>query len=244
MKKCLIISNQNIYDLININGLINYLSKKYNLLYLIINITNFIIAEKIFINIPNLILICENSSENIIKMKDIEILKLNICDNSQVVLINDFSIDYFKIFYENIKLKYELKYTYEYLERDFEEEDKFFKKIVDDYQDGYIFYYNHNKDKKLIIDDYKLVFNPIYNYYEDDESKKDKWKDIKHNTLFDLLKIIENSDEIHLFDINLYSFMPFLNLKKVKKKYIYFDNILIKNYHKNLKDFTFIYYNN
>ena len=47
MKKCLIISNQNIYDLININGLINYLSKKYNLLYLIINITNFIIIYKL-----------------------------------------------------------------------------------------------------------------------------------------------------------------------------------------------------
>ena len=65
MNKCLIISNQNIYDLININGLINYLSNNYNYIYLLIKPENINNANIIFYGSDNLILTVNNNFENI-----------------------------------------------------------------------------------------------------------------------------------------------------------------------------------
>lgn len=244
MNKCLIISNQNIYDLMNINGLINYLSYEYDLIYLFVNYTIVNDANIIFKNISNIILVESNNFNKIDKKySNCKIIKLGIYNEKCIknLNINDSSINYFEYFYNQLNLNYDIKYKYEYLDRDMYGENKYFEKIKNFFKDGYIFYYNKNKD--FIINDVKCIFNPIYNYYEDDSFNKNKWIDIKYNNIFDLLEIIENAEEIHLFDIDLYSVMPYLNLDNVKNKYIYHNNIMIKEYHKKLKDFRFIYYN-
>ena len=245
MKKCLIISNQNIYDLININGLINYLSYKYDLVHLLVTSKNMNSSNIIFKNITNLILIENNDFNNINSTYiDNEIINLGSYNKNCIkdFSVNNLSINYFEYFYNQLELSYELKYKYEYLERDFYEENKYYEKVKKLFKDGYIFYYNKNKN--FVINDKKYVYNPIYNYYEDDINNKNKWIDIKYNNIFNLLSIIEGAEEIHIFDLDIYSLMPYLNLKKVKNKYIYFNNILLKNYHKNVDDFNFIYYSN
>ena len=243
MKKCLFLSNQNIYDFVNVNGLLYYLSLKYDIIYVVINSENMEYAYIIFKNIINLIFI-ENNYTVDEKYNDCEIIKLG---NNNKNCIRNLSIDnvllnYFQYFYQQLNLDYEIKYKYENLERDFKEENKYYKKVKNLFKEGYIFYYDFKKN--FIIDDSYSVFNPIYNYYEEDSYNKDKWIDIEYKNIFNLLEIIENAEEIHLFDINLFSIMPFLNLNNVKNKYIYHNNIMIKEYHKNLKDFKFIYYNN
>ena len=57
MKKCLFLSNQNIYDFVNVNGLLYYLSLKYDIIYVVINSENMEYAYIIFKNIINLIFI-------------------------------------------------------------------------------------------------------------------------------------------------------------------------------------------
>ena len=244
MNKCLIISNQNIYDLININGLIKYLSNNYNFIYLFIKPENINDANIIFFGIDNLILTVVNNFKNINNINNFDkVIKLGIYNDNKIenYTIDNLSINYFELFYSILNINFEIKYKYEYLNRNVTNENKYYNKIIDKYKDGYIFYYNKNSD--LIIDDYKMVYNPLDNYYKNDEYKIDYWINIGHDNIFDLLEIIENAEEIHIFDLDLYSLMPFLNLKKVKNKYIYHNNILIKNYHEKLKDFKFIYYN-
>lgn len=249
MKNCLIITNQNFYDLVNINGLLNYIKDKYDIINLVVrkNIYEHSYFILRLIGNINLIIVDDDINLNEINIDFHDMDKILLGDYNKNIInnfnINNPLINYFAIFYDQLNLDYNIKFEYEHIERDFKSEDYYYKKLLSKLKNGYIFYYN-KFDNFILDDSKKFIFNPLYNYYENDEYKKKNWINLQYNYIFDLSKIIENAYEIHIFDIDIFSIMPYLNLNNVKSKYIYNNNIRIKEYHKNLNDFIFIYHEN
>ena len=267
---CIILSHFEIYDILNISYFIYYLTKKYFIVYLFIKKENIYFYNTCFSHLKNIKYIYIDDIDDIIytnnnviidnkdninlyinnfiknDKSNFVIIKLGIYNTNWVSLKNKYEIDnlpinYFEIFNEQINTYYKINsklniYNYN-LSRNFDNENRFYTKLKEIYKTKYIFVYNLlHKD---IIPNHNNKIN-IYNPYTDIYNNKD-WEKLETTSIMDYLKIIENSEELHINDLNMIVLLSFIDLKHIKNKYFYSNKIFIKEYFKNLQDWNFIY---
>jgi hypothetical protein len=152
---------------------------------------------------------------------------------------------FFKVFYIQANLDYELRYKYIDFERDHEKENNNYNSLINKYGKNYIFVHDHRNlfyqhtyiRSNVEITSDLPIFHPNINYYKNnDEQYYNLWsKDFYYDNILDYCKIIENSTEIHISDSCFSCLCPYLDLSNVSKKYIYTDLNMIE-YHKSFKD--------
>jgi hypothetical protein len=248
-EKCLIISHLSIGDLFIINGIIRYYTIIYNNVYFLCKKKHIKSMIKIFSDNKNIIPICIDIEEDIIsedcyiyeKYKNFNIIKIGIHNNNWYVLKSDIIVgnlpySFFKTFYKQLDLDYEIRYKFEKINRNLNDEILFFNKIMKNY-DKYIFVHDNNYELKNLINnennDIKFFHPNIKNNIKNNIS----------NNILDYCKIIENSEEIHVIFSSFLNLCMYLDLSSVKKKYIYTNIINIKDLHKNMNDWIIIFYN-
>jgi hypothetical protein len=160
------------------------------------------------------------------------------------------SSNFWRYFYKQGNLDYEIRYKYMDIYRNYEKEKELYNKLVNKYGDKYIFIndhrhvsYNHNYKRPNVKINHELpIFHANINYYNENEKKFDLWEiDFLKNNLFDYCMIIENATEIHITDSSFSCLCPYLNLSKVIKKCIYSGHDYV-NYHDSFKDWTILPY--
>lgn len=161
--------------------------------------------------------------------------------------------EFWKKFYYQVKLPYEIRYKYTSINRNYNTETIFYNKIISRYGSKYIFaqdhrsiYYKHKGREKLlnenIINDDIPIFHPNINFYENHKTHKfyNLWNEnLISNNLLDYCTILENATKIIMIDSSFGCLCVYLNLENVKEKIIYSDLDVI-DYHKNFKDWKII----
>ena len=226
---------------------------------------------KIFSDNNNIIPICIDIIEDILpnnhyiyeKYKNFDIIKIGLHNNNWHILksdiiVGDLPYSFFKTFYKQLELDYEIRYKYEKINRNHNSEIFFLNKVMKNY-DKYIFLHDNDKniifrdnDKNIIFRDNDKnnlsniesiipIFHPNINYYNEKSELYNYWLNIISDNILDYCKIIENAEEIHVIFSSFFNLCMYLDLSKVKKKYIYTNIINIKDLHKNMKDWIIIY---
>jgi hypothetical protein len=264
-EKCLIIPHLSIGDLFIINGIIRYHILIYTNVYFLCKKKNINCMIKIFSDNPNIIPVCIDIEDDIVpynhsiykiykSYKNIDIIKLGLHNNNWQILKSDIIVGdlpylFFKTFYKQLGLDYEIRYKYEKINRNNNSEITFFNKVMKKY-DKYIFL--HDNDKNILLYDNDInnlknkkniipIFNPNVNYYNENSEFYNYWANIISDNILDYCKIIENAEEIHVIFSSFFNLCMYLDLSKIKKKYIYTNIINIKDLHKNMKDWIIIY---
>jgi hypothetical protein len=256
--KCLIIGQLNLGDLFILNGAIRYYENIYENVILLCNRKHYKNILHMFndSNIINIICsdekILDNNYHIYNNYKDYDIIKFgSINDNwdslKSSLLINNLPLSFFITYYSQIGIDYDIRYKFEKINRNFDNENIFYEKVMNSYADKYIFAHNcenFNDNFEINNPNNYPIFNPNINYYDYyRDSKYDKfWNGIISDNIFDYCKIIENSIEIHLTFSSFFNLCVFLDLSKVKEKYIYTKITNIKDMHQNLDSWKIIYY--
>lgn len=252
---CILLSNTNIYDLINIYYIINYLSNKYNILYILVENVHINFCKLFFNIIKNIQYL---NKDNIIdlniyindlitfKKEKHDIIKLGHFNNSWELLkdniqIDNMPINYFDIFYKQMNLNYIDYMNYKIINRNYEKEDIFYNKFKDIYTKKYIFTYNLNNINILCYKDNKHdIYDPLTNI-NINNNDNNKWLLLNTDNIMDYLKIIENANELHINDLNMLLLLSKIDLTHIKIKYAYTNKFFFKNYFKELQNWKFIY---
>jgi hypothetical protein len=244
IKKGLLHFNQGFTDIFNCLAFINYYSEKYNYLYIFMrdDIKDFIdyytkdiknikiiyisfslhleywesiTYNNIDISINNNELIYLNIQSNLDDLDKIYIGQMdkfntnypNIWENK----IHTYS-DFVKLFYESNNLNYDIRFKYFNLKRNYDIENIVYEKFINNYGKKYILY--HSDEKTIKLKNY--INNKFHN-------------SINLNGIsiafYDFIKILENSEEIHLHDSCWSVFIYLLDIK-----YNLFKNINIYYY--------------
>ena len=248
---CILLSNTNIYDLINIYYIVDYLSKKYNILYIFIENLNInfcklffnIIKNIQYLNKDNIIDLNIYINDFIIfKKEKHDVIKLGSFNNNWEQLqdnikIDNMPINYFDIFYKQLNLNYINYINYKIINRNYEKEDIFYVKFNNICSKNFIFTYNLNNMDILYYKDNKYdVYDPLTNI-----NNNDKWVLLNTDNIMDYLKIIENADELHINDLNMLLLLSTIDLKHIKIKCAYTSKFFLKTYFKELQNWKFIY---
>ena len=162
-----------------------------------------------------------------------------INDTKQIDKINYFyytNIDEFLKKYNLDNIKYKLCQIY----RNYELEHLLYDELKNKIGDNYIFYFNNNQNKIINYFEDIYVYNPILNFYEKDHPKYDLWIDLNINNYSLYLTIIENSKEIHIYDLDLLYLILEINLNNIKIKNFYYHDIFIKQKDNRLHDWNII----
>lgn len=127
--------------------------------------------------------------------------------------------------------------------RNFYQENIYYKKLISNIGKEYIFYYNNTNKSIINYFDNKYVFNPIKNFYNEYDKKSDLWIDLEIKNILYYLKIIENSFEIHIYDIDLLYLLLEIDLDSIDNKYFYYNDVMIKEEDDRLKNWNIIFIN-
>ena len=256
--KCLLIGQLSLGDLFILNGLIKYYENIYENVILLCNRKNYKNMQHIFKDSNTINIIC--SEEKIqdhnhyiySKYDDYDIIKLgdnndnwNKCRSQ--LLINNLSLSFFITYYTQLDIDYDIRYKFEKIYRNIEEEKLFYEKVMNNYNNKYIFIHNcenFNDNFQINNTNNYPIFHPNVNYYDyySDLKYNKYWNGIISDNICDYCKIIENSTEIHVTFSSFFNLCMFLDLSKVKEKYIYTKITNIKDMHKNLNSWKIIYY--
>ena len=160
----------------------------------------------------------------------------------------DYSQTFWRCFYKQANLDYEIRYKYRDIYRNYEKEGEFYNKIINKYGNKYIFVNDHRhvsykhigpRPDIKINNEFPILHSNI-NYYNENEKYFNLWEiDFVKNNLFDYCMIIENATEIHITDSAFSCLCPYLDLSKVIKKVIYTGYDCV-NYHNSFKDWIII----
>lgn len=276
--KCLIIGHLGLGDLFIINSIVRYYTKKYNIVYILCKKYNLKTIMQMYSDNKHIYPIAIDINENIIPFEhyifdifneDCDIIKLGLHNNNWFTYKSsyndgDFPNLFFKTFYEQIDLNYNIRYKYEKINRNISSEQLFYTKCMNNYNNNYIFVhlntenynttyntpYNSNKNLSLFSEEYIKenknipIFTPNYNYYLNDiENKYYKcWNNSISYNIIDYCKILENAHEIHVTFSSFFNLCMFINLSNVKKKCLYTNITNIKEFHNNIIDWNIILY--
>lgn len=127
--------------------------------------------------------------------------------------------------------------------RNFDQENIYYKKLISNIGKEYIFYYNNTNKSIINYFDNKYVFNPLINFYNEYDKKSDLWIDLEIKNILYYLKIIENSFEIHIYDIDLLYLLLEIDLDSIDNKYFYYNDVMIKEEDDRLKNWNIIFIN-
>jgi hypothetical protein len=257
-EKCLIAGHLGLGDLITINGLVRYYSKLYNNIYLLCKKENYKSIIQIYSDNSKIIPIFIDTNEHIISIdhnifkiyKDCDIIKLGVLNNNWYVLKSNYTIgnlpySFFETFYKQCNLEYSIRYEYEKINRNKIKEKNFYNKTMNKFH-KYIFIHSNNLNLKIsdeFITKNIPIFDPNNNYYDESSIYYNLWNNEISYNILDYCMILENAEELHLSFSSFFSLCMFLDLKNVKKKYIYTNITNIKDYHKNMYDWNIIYKN-
>ena len=114
---------------------------------------------------------------------------------------------YDMIFYKQMSVSYNKRFTNCYWKRNSAEEDRVYKKLV-----------KKNKKKYIFVHD-----DPSLNYKIDESFFSKEYEVIKNDSseiLFNMGKVIENAEELHLMESSIRNMAESLNLK-AKNKFLY-----------------------
>lgn len=218
MNEILFILDNKIKLIIELYNILNYVYIYYDNIYIFSNNKYFQLNNHIFFNINNVKIINEiNDYNNLTKYTSIVDFKNNIdfnANNIELIPIN----------------------------RNLKSESIIYNKLVKAIGNEYIFYYNPNNDKKIINYFGKLyIFNPLNNFYDENHSKYNMWIDLNVINMLQYSTIIENSKELHIYDIDLLYLILELDTKHINNKFFYYHDILIKKNDARLKDWNIIF---
>jgi hypothetical protein len=172
---------------------------------------------------------------------NIKIISLGNHNNATFNL--DSGINFWKIFYKQANLDYNIRYNYININRNENNERLLYNKVIENYGKNYIFTHDHRSytykhydiRRNVYVNNVNdiPVFHPNFNYYDNDLNHKyyNLWFDFISNNLLDYCMILENASEIHITDSCFSCLLCYLNLEKVKVKKIYTALDLI-DYHK------------
>ena len=166
-------------------------------------------------------------------------------------------VNYFwRVFYKQINLPYEIVYDYMDINRNNKDEENLYRKLIEKYGEKYIFvhdhrnvkYQHHNIRKNIDLDTNMdiPIFHPNFNYYSNypDHKYYHLWDEslFLSDNLLDYCLILENAQEIHINDSCFSCLCPYLNLNKVTKKSITTNITHIVDYHYSYEDWNVIRY--
>jgi len=161
--------------------------------------------------------------------------------------------EFWKKFYHQVNLPYEIRYKYTNINRDYEREENLYNNIINIYGSKFIFFQDHrsfnynHKGRSIILnrnilDDDIPIFHPNINFYENDKQHKfyNLWNEnLFSNNLLDYCALLEKSEKIIIIDSSFSCLCCYLNLVNVKEKIVY-SNLDLIDYHKNFKDWKII----
>lgn len=217
MNEILLILDNEIKLIIELYHILSNVYIYFDNIYIFSNNKYFALINHIFFNINNVKIINKlDNYSDIITYTNIEEFKNNI----------NFNMNNIKLIPINRNIQYEYK---------------LYEKLVDAIGNEYIFYYNSNNDKKVInyFGD-KYIFNPLYNFYDNNHSKYNLWIDLNVINILQYSTIIENSKELHIYDIDLLYLILELDTDNIKNKFFYYNDILIKKNDNRLKNWNII----
>ena len=254
LENCLILGHLSLNDMFIINGIVNYYSTLYNKVFLLCKKKDIESITQLYIHNNIIIPICIDIEGDILPFDHYiynvydNIIKIGNHNNNWDVLKSNFLIGghpylYFKTFYEQLNLNYELRYLYEKINRNYISEKYFYDKIMINYNKYYNKKYKfvYNLKKNTIFEDDIPIFNPYENHYNIYSRFYNLWNGIISNNIFDYCLILENASEIHISYNEFVSLSVLLDLSKIEKKYISTNITNVKDYHKNLIDWKIIY---
>ena len=158
---------------------------------------------------------------------------------------------FWRNFYTNIDIPYEIRYKYNDINRNKENEENLYKSLIKKYSKNYIFVHDHRnvsykhydirKNVEIDRNNEIPIFHPNWNYYNNIPHQfKNLWSsDLLSDNLLDYCTIIENAQEIHISDSAFSCLCPYLKLDSVKIKNIY-TKYDLKDYHKSYNDWNII----
>ena len=253
-KKCLILGHLGLGDLLIINGLVRYYETKYNNILVLCRENNYKSILQIYLDSSIIHPICIDTNNHIISkdhhilnnLEEYDIIKIGMNNDNweslkSNLLIGEIPLSFFKTFYKQVNLDYNLRYEYEKINRDYNKEDIFYNKVISNYK-KYIFIHDDEKKCLDIFNNNNYpIFHPNKNYHNNTSKYYNYWNSIISDNILDYCKIIENAEELHVIFSSFFNLCVFLDLSKVKEKYIYTNITNIKDLHKNLKDWKIIY---
>ena len=160
--------------------------------------------------------------------------------------------NFWRIFYKQANLDYEIRYDYMKINRNLEKETEFYNKIVSIYGSKYIFLHDHRSIngkhsrnrviKGLYLDEDIPVFHPNINYYESDNKFYNLWTEkLISDNILDYGLIMEKAFIIDIVDSSFSCYCPYLNLENVSKKIVRTDLDMV-DYHNSYKDWKLCKY--
>jgi hypothetical protein len=234
------------------------LQKKYENVYIFCLFRNRFFIKQLYENYNNIHIIILNANHDnrcLAEINDINALKSSVSDYDLIetgYYTNYLSVSvspFWKCFYEQMNLPYEIRYEYLDFNRNIEKEEDIYKKLIDRYGKNYIFVHDHRNVKyqqchprsnvNLDINLDIPIFHPNFNYYSNypDHKYYYLWEEtlFLSDNLLDYGKIIENATEIHINDSAFSCYCPYLNLMSVKNKSIS-SKLNMVDYHNSFKD--------
>lgn len=227
MNSCLfILKNELNYYLILLE-IIPFIYLNYEKIIIIIDKKYFFILNQLFYKWKNVVLYFIDNKLN---------KKKRVFDFSKCYDINEF-INEIKY---TFNIPYLLNNNYYRL---IEQEKNLYNYFIDIFNNKYIFYYNKNIKCKIINYFGKdFIYNPYYNFYDNYHLHYKKWIKLKILNICDYFTIIENAEEIHIYDDDILYLINNLNLKN-KPLYFYTPNKEFKiklNNNKNIWEIIYI----
>ena len=158
---------------------------------------------------------------------------------------------FWRNFYTNIGIPYEIRYKYIDINRNKENEENLYNALIKKYAKNYIFVHDHRnisyihydirQNVEINRDNETPIFHPNWNYYNDSPHQfYNLWSsDLSSDNLLDYCTIIENAQEIHISDSSFSCLCPYLNLDNVKIKKIY-TKYNVRNYHNSYDNWDII----
>jgi len=257
-ENCIIIGHLALGDQFIINGIIRYYSNIYNNVYIVSKKKYVKSIESIYNDNINIKIISVDTDNNILDYNhsifkekyNYDIIKIGLHNNNWYVnksslIIDNLPYNFYKTFYEQLNLDYyEIRKRYEKINRNVTEEELFYKKTMKNYNDKYIFIHD-NLDNTIQNNIFKEIEYPIFhpnkNYYENNPYLNHLWNNSISNNILDYCKILENAEEIHVIFSSFLNLCMFLDLSKVKNKYLYTSLIYLKEFDENMKEWNIVY---
>lgn len=263
--------NENIFILFHLStgdnltmyALIRYYQQIYNNIYIFSLYRNQLFVKQLYEYYPNIhvIVIEDINYNNYLVLNYILDEHVNKVGNYDIIKIGGHNEDwnntdlrlFWRKFYENSNLPYEIRYDYNNINRNYENELKLYNLLISKYSNNYIFVhdhrhinYNHFHIRRNINLDTNIetpIFHPNFNYYTDNSGHiyYNLWSnDLISNNLLDYCMIIENAKEIYISDSSFACLCPYLNLSHIKKKCVY-TRLNMVDYHNSFNDWEIIF---
>ena len=225
---CLYIQIENkIKFFIELYELLNRISFYYNEIIIYCNQEYILFNQQLFFSLNNVSIININKSKNINFIKYLD----------QKSFIKSLNLDL------SIISNIDNKTNHDLICRNIKEEDYYYNQLKKN-TGKYIFFYNTNKNRLINYFGNIYIFNPIINFYNKDHENYNKWIDLKIKNIFNYLKIMMYSEQLHIYDLNILELILLYNnlFVHINEKYLYItkDDIYIKKDEPKLKNWKTI----